>query len=114
MFTLTAPVIFTAPETEDLGRFSSTCRRNSDSSLYCKAKEEEVRERKQEPEITVEDETKYLDSKKEDFVLSYLQSIRDETRSLTTEASDSGVKTNDMQSDFDDTEDLSGNYNSSP
>ena len=112
--TLTHPLSFTAPETEDDGRFSSSRRRNSDSSLYCKAREEEVRERKQEPEITVEDKTKYLDSKKEDFVLSYLQSIRDETRSLTTEASDSGVKTNDTQSDFDDMEDLSGKYNLLP
>ena len=62
---------------------------NSDSSLYCKAGEG-LTERKAQPEKPVKDQAKYLDQEKLAFVRDYLQQA-DDTRSMTTETSDSGM-----------------------
>ena len=75
-------------------------RRNSDSDLYCKAKDEMTeRERNQEPNFG---EEKYA------FVQRYLENLQ-ERQSLTTETSDSGIKTHGAPSELG-MEDISGNY----
>lgn len=94
---------FTAQETEDLERPRERRRRNSDSNLYCKSRDEETARSKKEVE------TKYLDSEKLAFVQSYLQNIQ-EVHSMTTETSDSGIKTHGEPSDFE-MEAISGKYN---
>ncbi len=101
---------FTAQETDDGERPRKRRRRNSDSNLYCKERYEEVRENNKEPEISPEEKTKYLDAEKEAFVQSYLQNIH-ETHSVTTETSDSGIRTHGATSDFGEMEDVSGKYN---
>jgi len=66
-------------------------RRNSDSSLYCKAwYGEGPNERAIEPEKPVKNQAKYLDQERFAFVQSYLEKAED-ARSMTTETSDSGV-----------------------
>ena len=63
-------------------------RRNSDSSLYCKAwYGEEPKERAIQP---VTNQAKYLDQERLAFVQSYLEKAED-ARSMTTETSDSGM-----------------------
>ncbi|KAL9984368.1 hypothetical protein ACROYT_G006653 [Oculina patagonica] len=99
-----------AQETEDLGRPGYRRRSNSDSNLYCKARDGQIGEGKGEPESCREDKAKYLDSEKEAFVQSYLQNIHDETQSMVTETSDSGIRTHGAPSDFDEMEDVSDNF----
>ncbi|KAL9959127.1 hypothetical protein ACROYT_G036215 [Oculina patagonica] len=90
-----------AQGTEKLERpGTSRHRRHSDSDLYCKAKDEEIRGSKGDPEISVGDEARYVDPEKHAFVKSYLQNIRDETQSMTTETSDSGIRTHGAPSDI--------------
>ena len=76
-------------------------RRNSDSELYYKGKEEEVRggEKKEE---------RFLADEKYAFVQRYVENLQ-ERQSLTTETSDSGIKTHGAPSEFG-MEDISGNY----
>lgn len=90
-----------AQDAEDLERPRKRRRRNSDSNLYCKARDEEIEKGKKEAEA------KYLDSEKYAFVQSYLQNI--ETHSIT-ETSDSGIRTRGEPSDFE-MQDISGKYN---
>ena len=79
--------------------------------MYCKARDEEIRESKKKSEISLGEKTKYLDSEKEAFVQSYLQNLR-ETHSMVTETSDSGITTHGAPSDLDEMEDVSaGKYN---
>ena len=66
-------------------------RRNSDSNLYCKTREDEgPKERTIQPDKPVESEARYLDQEKLAFVQSYLEKAED-ARSVTTETSDSGM-----------------------
>ena len=76
-------------------------RRNSDSKLYYKGKEEEVRGEEKKEERFLADE-KYA------FVQRYLENLQ-ERQSLTTETSDSGIKTHGAPSELG-MEDISGNY----
>ena len=76
-------------------------RRNSDSDLYSKAKDEEMSERKRNQEPVLGEE-KYA------FVQRYLENLQ-ERQSLTTETSDSGIKTHGAPSELE-MEDISGNY----
>jgi len=67
-------------------------RRNSDSNLYCKARDGEVpKERTIQPENAVLNQTKYLDQERLAFVQRYLEKAED-ARSVTTETSDSGMQ----------------------
>ena len=93
----------TAQETECLERPRERRRRNSDSSLYCKARDEETAQNEGRAE------TKHRDSEKYEFVQSYLQNIQ-ETLSTTTETTDSGIRTHGEPSDLE-MQDISGNYN---
>jgi len=93
----------TAQVTEDLERPRERRRRNSDSSLYCKARDATTVQSEREAE------TKHLDSEKYEFVQSYLQNIQ-ETHSMTTEMTDSGIRTHGEPSDLE-MQDISGNYN---
>ena len=102
---------FTAQETEDIERPRKRRRRNSDSSLYCKAMGEKVGESKSETQISLEEKTKYLDSEREEFVQCYLHSIP-ETHSMTTETSNSGIRTHGAPSDLDEMVNVTGKYNS--
>ena len=102
---------FTAQETEIIERPRKRHRRNSDSNLYFKARDDKFGESKKESGISLVDKTKYLDSEKEAFVQNYLQNIR-ETHSMVTETSDSGITTHGAPSDLDEMEDISaGKYN---
>jgi len=83
-----------AQATEDLERPRKRRRRNSDSSLYCKARDETFVQSEREAE------TKHLESEKYDFVQSYLQNIQ-ETHSVTTETTDSGIRTHGGPSDLE-------------
>ncbi|XP_078345168.1 uncharacterized protein LOC144630676 isoform X1 [Oculina patagonica] len=89
-----------AQETEKLERPGTSRRRHSDSDLYYKARDEEITGGKGVPEISVGDEARYVDSEKYAFVQSYLQNIRDETQSMTTETIDSGIRTHGAPSDI--------------
>ena len=60
--------------------------------------------------ISLEEKTKYLDSEREAFVQNYLQSIIHETHSMTTETSDSGIRTHGAPSDLDELENVTGKY----
>ena len=91
---------FTAQTTEDLERPRKRRRRKSDSSLYCKARDEATAQSEREAE------TKHLDSEKHEFVQSYLPNVL-ETHSMTTETSDSGIRTHGEPSDLE-IQDISG------
>jgi len=65
-------------------------RRNSDSSLYCKAWYGEGPNERAKQEKPVENQAKYLDQERLAFVQSYLEKAED-ARSMTTESSDSGM-----------------------
>ena len=93
---------FTAQGTEDLVRPRNRRRRNSDSSLYCKARDEANAQSEGGAE------TKHLDSDKYKFVESYLQNIQ-ETHSITTETTDSGIRTHFDPFDIE-MQDISGRY----
>ena len=91
----------TAEEFEMLESPRKRRRRNSDSDLYYKTKDEEMSEREgnQEP---------FLGDEKYAFVQRYLENLQ-ERQSLTTETSDSGIKTHGAPSEFG-MEDISGNF----
>ena len=77
-------LVFVSPEEKTVKMH----RRNSDSSLYCKAwYGEEPKERAIRP---VTNQAKYLDQERLAFVQSYLEKAED-ARSMTTETSDSGM-----------------------
>ena len=82
-------------------------RRNSDSNLYCKARGEEIDESEKDPGQTLGGGTQ-LDLEKRRFVERYLENIH-ETRSMTTETSDSGVRTHGAPSDFE-MQEITGKY----
>ena len=86
---------------QHLERPTRSRRRNSDSDLYYKGKEEEVRggEKKEE---------RFLAEDKYAFVQRYVENLQ-ERQSLTTETSDSGIKTHGATSELG-MEDISGNY----
>ena len=94
---------WTAQETEGLERPSKRRRRNSDSTLYCKARDEDTAQSEREAETT------NMESDKRQFVQSYLQNIP-ETHSMTTETTDSGIRTHGEPSDLE-MQDISGKYN---
>ena len=105
VFSLSTCVLsLTAQETEGLERPSERRRRKSDSSLYCKARDEATAQSERGAEIR-----KHLDSEKYHFVQSYVQSIQ-ETHSMTTETTDSGIRTHGEPSDLE-MQDISGKYN---
>ena len=93
----------TAQENEGVERPRKRRRRNSDSGLYSKAKDEDTAQSERELE------TKNLESEKCEFVQRYLQNIQ-ETHSMTTETSDSGIRTHGEPSDLE-MQDISGKYN---
>ena len=93
----------TAQKTEGLERPSERRRRNSDSSLYCKARDETTAQSERGAE------TRHLDPEKYELVQSYVQNIQ-ETYSITTETTDSGIRTHGEPSDLE-IQDISGNYN---
>ena len=76
-------------------------RRNSDSDMYSKAKDEEMSKRKRNQE-------RFLAEEKYGFVQRYLENLH-ETHSFTTETSDSGIKTHGATSELG-MEDISGDY----
>ena len=82
-------------------------RRNSDSNLYCKARGEEIEESEKEPEQTLRGGTQ-LEFERRRFVERYLENIH-ETRSMTTDTSDSGVRTHGAPSDFE-MQEITGKY----
>ena len=86
---------------QHLERPTSSRRSNSDSELYHKGIEEEVRggEKKEE---------RFLADEKYAFVQRYLENLQ-ERQSLITETSDSGIKTHGATSELG-MEDISGNY----
>ena len=94
---------FTVQTTGDLESPRKRRRRNSDSILHCKARDVAT------AQSETEAETKHLDSEKYEFVQSYLQNIQ-ETHSMTTETSDSGIRTHGEPSDLE-IQDISGKYN---
>ncbi|KAJ7353882.1 CCR4-NOT transcription complex subunit 6-like [Desmophyllum pertusum] len=57
-----------------------------------KTRDDEIEKSKNEPGISLGEEPRYLDSEKHAFVQNYLQNIH-ETHSMTTETSDSGIRT---------------------
>ena len=93
----------TAQESEGLERPKERRRSNSDSSLYCKTRDEATAQSERGAE------TKHLDSEKYELVQSYVQNIQ-ETHSMTTETSDSGIRTHGEPSDLE-MQDISGKYN---
>ena len=99
---------FKALESGILERPRKRRRRNSDSNLYCKATGEEIEESEKEPGQTLGGGTQ-LDFEKRRFVERYLENIH-ETHSMTTETSDSGVRTHGAPSDFE-MQEITGKYN---
>ena len=91
-------MFFTAREFEMLESPRKRRRRNSDSDLYCKARDEEISERERNQETFLGDE-KY----------SFVQDDLYETHSFTTETSVSGIKTHGAPSELG-MEGISGNY----
>ena len=98
---------FSVSEYEILERPRERRRRNSDSNLYYKAREEEVEQTDNQPERALEGGVQ-LDIEKHLFVENYLQNIH-ETHSMTTETSDSGIRTLGTTSEIE-MQDISGNY----
>ena len=75
--------------------------------MYYKAREEEVEQTENQPERALEGGAQ-LDFDKRMFVENYLQNIH-ETHSMTTETSDSGIRTLGTTSEIE-MQDISGNY----
>jgi len=92
---------FIAPEIKRLERPLTSRRRHSDSSLFCKARDQNIEESEKEEE-------RFLGEEKYEFVQRYLENVRD-VHSATTETSDSGVKTHGAPSELE-MEVISGNY----
>ena len=91
-----------AQESEGLERPRERYRRNSDSCLYCKARDETI------ARSVGAAETEHQESEKYEFVQRYLQNI-EETHSITTETTDSGIRTHGEPSDLE-MQDVSGKY----
>ena len=77
-------------------------RRNSDSDLYCKAKDEEIWK-------TEAKQKRFLGEDKYVFVQRYLENI-DDACSYTTLTSDSGIRTHGAPSELG-MGDIAGNFN---
>ena len=84
----------------DSERFTKTRRRNSDSELYSKSKDEEISERDKEQDQRLADE-------KYSFVQRYLEQVHD-TRSAITSTSESGFVTEGTATDIGHLEDIAG------
>ena len=82
-------------------------RRNSDSNLYCKARKVETEQTENQLERGSEGGGQF-DFDKRMLVEKYLQNIQ-ETHSVMTETSDSGIRTLGATSEIE-MEDISGNY----
>ena len=91
----------TARKIEDLESPRKRRRRNSDSDLYRKTRDDEIKEREMEEE-------RFLGEEKYAFVQRYLENIH-EAHSITTLTSDSGIKAHGAPSELG-TGDISGNY----
>ena len=76
-------------------------RRHSDSSLFCKARDQNIEESEKKEE-------RFLGEEKYEFVERYLENVHN-VHSATTETSDSGVQTHGAQSELG-MEDISGNF----
>lgn len=77
-------------------------RRHSDSDLYCKGRNEEVREREDEQE-------QFLGEEKYSFIQKYLEQIH-ETHSVGTSTGESGFVTEGTASEAGNLEDRAGKY----
>ena len=75
-------------------------RRNSDSELYCKSKDEEISERDKE-------QAQFLAEEKYSFVQRYLEQVHD-TRSAITSTGESGFVTEGTATDVGHLEDIAG------
>ena len=75
-------------------------RRNSDSELYCKSKDEEISERDKEQDP-------FLAEEKYSFVHRYLEQVHD-TRSATTLTGESGFVTEETATEVGHLEDIAG------
>ena len=75
-------------------------RRNSDSELYCKSKDEEISERDKEQDQLLADE-------KYSFVQRYLEQVHD-TRSAITSTGESGFVTEGTATEVGHWEDITG------
>ena len=84
----------------DSERSTKRCRRNSDSELYCKSKDEEISERDKEQDQLLAEE-------KYSFVQRYLEQVHD-TRSAVTSTGESGFVTEGTATDVGHLEDVSG------
>ena len=71
--------------------------------MYCKARDETI------ARTVGAAETEHQESEKYEFVQRYLQNI-EETHSITTETTDSGIRTHGEPSDLE-MQDISGKYN---
>ena len=100
-------VFFSVSEYEILERPRERRRRNSDSNLYCKARKEEDEQTENLLERASQGGAQlYLE--KRILVENYLHNIH-ETHSMTTETSDSGIRTLGATSEIE-MQDISGNY----
>ena len=81
-------------------RSTKRLRRNSDSELYCKSKDEEISERDKEQD-------QFLAEEKCSFVQRYLEQVHD-TRSAITSTGESGFVTEGTATDVGHLEDVAG------
>ena len=81
-------------------RSTKRLRRNSDSELYCKSKDEEISERGKEQD-------QFLAEEKYSFVHRYLEQVHD-TRSAITSTGESGFVTEGTATDVGHLEDVAG------
>ena len=84
----------------DSERSTKRRRRNSDSELYCKSKDEEISERDKEQD-------QFLAEEKYSFVQRYLEQVHD-TRSAITSTGESGFVTEGTATDVGHLEDVAG------
>jgi len=91
----------TARKIDDLESPRKRRRRNSDSDLYRKTRDDEIKEREMEQE-------RFLGEEKYAFVQKYLENIH-EAHSIPTLTSDSGIEAHGAPSELG-TGDISGNY----
>ena len=84
----------------DSERSTKRRRRNSDSELYCKSKDEEISERDKEQDQILADE-------KYSFVQRYLEQVHD-TRSAVTSTGESGFVTEGTATEVGHLEDVAG------
>ena len=84
----------------DCERSTKRRRRNSDSELYCKSKDEEISERDKEQDQLLADE-------KYSFVQRYLEQVHD-TRNAITSTGESGFVTEGTATEVGHLEDVAG------